>query len=359
MTVQRQYTLPNCNLIVEGLTGGDEMDSLAPLTVVLNTECKFPGIADTLTGGREFLDALVKTVGDYAQSILSGIDYPALEEGAEADPVVLKPGDNHRHLLMATVPDAQGSPVRKTLNLTTVQLFDLMEAIDQLLADSQTLPDMALQVSSLHRRYVRPAEPIAKRVVPAAAGLSALAASAALLFMVPVPEFEPERPRDEQDTAALVEEGTVEGPPQTATPSPGDPVAGQSEAGTEQSASTDAVSAATALSRLTAAPEITDSDQLDQLETELEETLAAEMPSSLSFADPLVYRVALSEDGDLLGYKYENDAALQYVDNTPLPELMFIPVDAGQTSEEPVALFRVTFAPDGEVSAEPLNDSAE
>ncbi|MBE7384226.1 MAG: DUF4335 domain-containing protein [Leptolyngbya sp. SIO1E4] len=369
MTVQRQYTLPNCSLTVEGLSAGDGSDPAAPLTVVLNTECKFPGMTDALTGGREFLDALVKTVSVYAQSVLSGIAAPASEEMSAANSVVLKPGDNHRHQLTAKLADSDGEAVRKTLDLSTVQLFDLMEAVDQLLADAQTLPDMTLQVSPLHRRHARPAEPLAKRVVPVAAGVSALAASAALFFVIPVPETE--ATREERESTALVEEdapgtgtASIETGPTTDAESAGinpaeadAPLSSDADAGA--SPPTDPESAATSLRRLSTAIEITDPDELARLEADLEETLAAELPESIPFEESLVYRVAVSETGDLLGYKYENDAALENVDSTPLPELTFVPVDPAQAVEEPVAQFRITFDPDGEVMAEPIDSDEE
>ncbi|NER82389.1 MAG: DUF4335 domain-containing protein [Leptolyngbya sp. SIO1D8] len=372
MTVQRQYTLPNCSLTVEGLSTGDGTDPTAPLTVVLNTECKFPGITDVLTGGREFLDALIKTVSIYTQSILSGIAYPSLETFTASDSVVLQPGDNHRHQLTAKLADVNGEAVLKTLNLSTVQLFDLVEAVDQLLADTQTLPDMTLQLSPLHRRHVRPAEPLTKRMIPVATGVSALAASAALLFVLPVPESR-EALQEEQESAALLEEGTNTGTANIDTPIGTSPIAEtedfsstaeietdsglETEIGTVQSA--DPVSAAASLSRLETALEITDPDELARLEEDLEEALTAELPEEISFEESLVYRVAVSESGDLLGYKYENDAALENVDSTPLPELTFIPIDPAQAVEEPTAQFRITFDPDGEVMAEPIDPDKE
>jgi hypothetical protein len=76
MTTQRQYTLPNCNLIVEGMTT-DANDPASPLSVVMNVECQLPGATDaTLTGGREFLDHLVAAVSLYAQQLLSGVPQP-------------------------------------------------------------------------------------------------------------------------------------------------------------------------------------------------------------------------------------------------------------------------------------------
>ena len=349
MTVQRQYTLPNCNLKLEGLTAGDEGDPMAPLTVVLNSECTFLGLPDTLSGGRDFLNGLVQTVSDYVQSLLSGVPYPLVAEVSDEHPVALKLGSDRRHHLTAQVVDDQGAPTQKSLELSSVQLFDLMEAIDQLLADTLTLPDMTLQLSSLHRRHARPAEPAAQRALPAAAGLSALAAAAAVLFMVPVPEFEPARPEEEQAEAALVEEGNGAAPAAPDGPPP-EPTA--ATAGEETVA--DPVAAATALGRLGAAPSITDADTLATLQEDLEATLTAALPEALPFEEDLVYRVAVSAAGDILGYKYENEAALINIDSTPLPELTFIPLDAEAAIAEPVAQYEITFTPEGEVEAEPI-----
>ncbi|MEO1095805.1 MAG: DUF4335 domain-containing protein [Cyanobacteria bacterium J06638_28] len=375
MTTQRQYILPNCSLIVEGLVAGDESDITAPLTVVLNTECQFPGIAESLQGGREFLDALIQAVSIYAQTVLSGVvTQPTARSTATLAPVTLTLSEENRHTLAADVTDANGEVTRRTVILNAVQLFDLTEAVDQLLSDSLTLPDVSLQVVPLQRRYIRPAEPMAQRVVPAATGLSALAASAALLFMVPVPEEALERIRETEDEAALVEEAptTADGAPEPTTdgletepsitddaesdaaPTDDAAVDESVDESTTEPALADPLSAATALTRLRRAPEITNVDDLEELQANLESTLAAALPETLDFEESLTYRVAVAEDGDLLGYKYEDDVALTNVDSTPLPELTFIPVNLEQQAEEPVAQFWVTFEPDGEVTAEPI-----
>ena len=307
MTVQRQYTLPNCSLMVEGLSGGNDIDPMAPLTVVLNTEFTFPGITDTLSGGREFLDALAKTVSSYAQSILSGIAYPMVDDMTDDNPVVLKPGANHRHELIAKVADITGGSVRKTLTLSTVQIFDLMEAVDQLLADTQTLPDMTLQLSPLHRRHVRPDEPMAKRVVPPAVGLSALAASAALLFVVPVPDVETRlEEQAERESLSLVEEtpttDTTTGEPPSSEASDDAPASTSDTAaeGALEPPLANAGAAGVALNRLSNAPEITDPEAIAQLEAQVEDTLGEALPETIPFEESLVYRIAVSESGDLL-----------------------------------------------------------
>jgi hypothetical protein len=387
MTVQRQYILPNCNLIIEGLIAGDESDPTSPLTVVLNSEFTFPGTVDRLSGGREFLNAIVKTVSDYAQSLLSGVPYPLEASPSESQPVTLTPTVNQRHQLIATVTDANQQTTQKTVELNSVQLFDLMEAIDQLMADNATLPDMTLQVAPLNRRHARPAEPVTKRVIPAAVGISTLAASAALLFLVPVPEFEP-TPREEEDVSELVEteadnlangDDAADDPPVTAedaaepaiadsedtdTDAPEPPLSEAEEADETEDSFVGPVAAGIALGRLSAADAIADDGLLNDLEAELESKLATALEDladgdELPFEESLTYRIAVSETGDILGYKYENDAALDNIDATPLPTFTFVPVDTDSAVEERVAQFRLTFEPDGTVIAEPIIPDAE
>lgn len=379
MTVQRQYILPHCNLVIEGLIAGDESDPTSPLTVVLNSEFTFPGTSDRLSGGREFLNAIVKTVSDYAQSLLSGVPYPLAESPTETQPVTLTPTAKHHHQLVATVAETDGAPTQKTVELNSVQLFDLMEAVDQLLTDNATLPDLTLQVAPLHRRHTRPAEPVTRRVIPAAVGISTLAAAAALLFLVPVPEFEPTL-REEEEVSELVETeadnlatddsaATADPATSATTDSPDDepPAAEPETVDTEPSGEdefadetvADPIAAGMALGRLSAVDAIADDDLLNDLEAELESKLETALEDladgdDLPFAESLTYRIAVSETGDILGYKYENDAALDYIDATPLPAVTFIPVNVDRAVAERVAQFRLTFEPDGTVMAEPI-----
>ena len=130
------------------------------------------------------------------------------------------------------------------------------------------------------------------------------------------------------------------------------------ETSPDEATAADPIAAGIALGRLATAPAISDADILSELEAELEDSLADALDAEVSFEDDLIYRVAVSESGDILGYKYENDAALTNIDDTPLPELTFIPVDTTETTDEAVAQFLVTFEGDGEVTAEPI-DAAE
>ncbi len=79
------------------------------------------------------------------------------------------------------------------LDLTTVQLFDLVEAVDQFFADSQTLPDLSLRLAPVSKRYSTSNQPLVKQAVPAAVGVSSLAIAAIAFFLVPLPQ--PQEPK--------------------------------------------------------------------------------------------------------------------------------------------------------------------
>lgn len=357
MTVQRQYTLPHCNLVLEGLSA-DANDPLSPLAVLMNAECHLPGATDaTLAGGREFLDSLVAAVSRYGQHLLSGVPYP---DQRTAPPIVeMKPGESaYHHLIVHQQPlgeplsDVNAQPPLD-VKLTTVQFYDLMEAIDQLLADTQTLPDLTARFQAVSRRLVQPTEPIAQRAAPAALGAAVLAAAGLALFFVPPPEFEPTRPESESVSPAESSTNPLETAP---NPAAGDPATDPDDASAELASAT---SAAGDLERLETAPAITDAATLALLQSDVTRRLQEAWADAPRPSGDLAYRMVVSEDGDILGYKYENDLALAEVDNTPLPRLTFVPVDAAEPVREPVAQFLTTFTPDGDVVVEPTNAPSE
>ncbi|MDJ0731178.1 MAG: DUF4335 domain-containing protein [Crocosphaera sp.] len=218
MNIQRQYSLPNCTLILEGLSNGvspsDGRDTRPVLSILVNVECRFLGIPEKLQGGSSFLENLVKTVSEYAQGYLSGIPHPVHTQ-AEEDKVNLETlPDQHLHRLTWYPSFQTDNPVEMTL--TTVQLFDLVESIDQFFADSQTLPDLTLQLQPLSRRYRPPDEPLAQRAIPATLGIASLVVAAFALFFIPSPEIkEPEPDLSAPTTETTPPEDTSsDSPPQ-------------------------------------------------------------------------------------------------------------------------------------------------
>ena len=331
MTVQRQYTLPYCNLILEGIEAV-ATDPYSPMTVLMNAECQFPGVTDTtLTGGREFLDSLVAAVSGYGQHLLSGIARPA----STTPPLVdIKPGDGDYHHLIVRQQSA-GEPSTDAealapldIRLTTVQFYDLMEAVDQLLADSQTLPDLTAQFQAISRRFVKPAEPITQRSIPAVLGAAALATAGLALFFVPPPEIEPSQINRREATESVTPDDT-----------PGDTPGDSNSADTDGSASWED------------APAITDAVVLAQLRRDLRQRLQQGWAADPLPSEAWVYRVAVSETGDILGYKYENDLALESVDRTPLAQVT-IPTLDPDAPRQAVAQFLARFTPTGQVEVE-------
>lgn len=344
MTIQRQYMLPNCNLVLEGLSADATDDPLAPMAMIVNAECQIIGQQGSLKGGRDFLEHLITAVSGYAQEVLSGIAAPERHSKGVHQPVQIKAGEGgYHHLLMwpDTNPSEQSTPLE--IKLTTVQLFDLVEAIDQLLADTQTLPDLTLSLKPLSRRYVKPQEPLVQRATPVAIGVSTLAVASVALFLIPTPKFEPEAAGSGSDSSASTPATTAA----DSTP------ATEPTADAAAPTSSDAASAASALDEAVNAPPITDADTLVELQDQLSRQLRDAWITKPELEDALSYRVAVSANGDIVGFKYENDAALANVDDTPLPKLAYIPLDPTEAAKEPTAQFRVTFTPEGKVEVEP------
>jgi hypothetical protein len=233
------------------------------------------------------------------------------------------------------------------VKLSTVQFYDLMEAVDQLLADTQTLPDLTAQFQAVSRRLVQPTEPITKRAAPAALGAAALAAAGLALFFVPPPKFEPTRPAAESSAPA---ESSGKAPAETASPPPQPPPAEPSSELPPETSD---------LERLGNAPAITDAATIALLQSDVTRRLQEAWADAPRPSGDLAYRMVVSEDGDILGYKYENDLALAEVDNTPLPRLTFVPVEGAAPVGERVAQFMATFTPAGEVVVEPTTQPAE
>ena len=356
MTIQRQYSLPNCKLVLEGLSDpAAAIDPVRPLlSILVNAECHFSGYEQPIGGGREFFDSLAACVSQYAQEFLSGIQHP-IEQGL----VQLQKLDADHHRLTVQ-PQADGSQTQ-SIDLGTVQLFDLVEAIDQFIADPQTLPDFKLALAPLSKRYVASSEPIAQRAAPVAIGLSSLAAAAALLFLIPIPEVrrpEPAGENNSSDTVGQVSPTAAAG--SSPQPSPTDPPIAAETPSPSPTASPIASSPgatpsdAEVTALLNTAPEITSPETVRDLKLSLRDRLDqawAQRPPA--FDERLEYRVAVSEEGDILGFKFVNDASIAHVRETPLLDESYQPIDPNAPNREPIAQMRVVFTPSGVVQVSP------
>lgn len=375
---ERQYSLPNCRLVLQGLNNDGDTSSRPLLSMITNVECYLAGQKTPISGGREFLDSLTSSVSQYAQSYLSGIqNLVRPDRRAQTGLVQLQQVSSNLHRLTVQ-PQGQAAT---EVNLTTVQLFDLVEAVDQFFADAQTVPDLALKLDPLSKRHVAAAEPITKRAAPAAIGLSGLVAAAAVLFMLPVPEVRRPEAEAQNATGAVTNTTPTAGafptdsPNADSSPAPNSSPSnsssdGQSPSATNQSAGID----------IARAPEITDTNELDRLTVQLYDKLDLSWKTKPTFDGELIYRVGVNQDGDIKGYKYGNDAALTYISDTPLADVQFdtpgtsSSPTSGDTSSEPsetnaetpdestsdpLAQFRVVFKSDGVLEVSPWEGQSE
>ncbi len=379
MTIQRQYSLPNCTLILEGLGDLSSFNStdVRPLmTVLINAECHLPGQDKPLTGGRDFLESLTNAVNRYAQEVLHGTQnfhYP--QESTAL--VQLQRLDSNRHRLSvlpegATPGSGIAAQLTRQVDLTTVQLFDLVEAVDQFFADAQTLPDLGLNVKPLSKRYFRNTEAIAKQSVPLGIGVSGLAVASLALFALPVPKINQPNCLQQSQPGC-----TAAAPSQQASPSPtlppttnGSPTSSPTSSpspspttttGAVASPSPSTVATTTPDSAeletvLNSSPEITDAKELESLREKLRQQIDQAWKTRTPVTQDLVYRVGVDKDGAIAGYKPVNPAAVTSVKQTPLLDLLKLPPNGGtRSSTDPLAQYKVVFTSSGVVEVAPWN----
>lgn len=342
MNVQRQYSLPNCKLVLEGPAEGSGARPL--VSSVDKVECYFSGYEKPLAGGREFLESLVSGVSDYAQEYLSGIPHLTHRLRQTSHRLVeLKRVDKNLHRLMVQPQINDGAALSITpqqLDLTTVQLFDLVEAIDQLYADGQTMPGLVSNLSPLPKRYVAAQKPIAKRAAAPALGISGLAISAVALFFVPAPEVQ--RPQ-----TSSTSQSTQTAEPTSASP----PAPGGTPPSPAASAAADEVGVA-----LDNALPVTDLVEQDRLKASLYNKIDQAWKTTPTFTKALEYRVGVATNGAVVGYKFISSEAVQYKQEVPLLELLQVPPtssETGDASSEAIAQFRVIFEPNGTLEVSP------
>ena len=185
-------------------SGGEAPSANQDLNIILNARCQFLATNQSLEGGRAFLEALAKAVNVYAQACLSGLHHPSETKGDNGEWAELTPLDGQALHRLTWHPPLDESSEAIAVDLTTVELFDLVEAVDQFIADRHTLPDFSLTLEPLSRRHRQPDEPFVQRLIPAMLGAFSLAIFATLLYWWPVPEKrEPEV--DQSPTPGLVE----------------------------------------------------------------------------------------------------------------------------------------------------------
>ncbi|NER26299.1 MAG: hypothetical protein F6J89_01205 [Symploca sp. SIO1C4] len=113
--------------------------------------------------------------------------------------------------------------------------------------------------------------------------------------------------------------------------------------------------------RPTLGKQITQATVIDDLQSKLYERINEKWDKKSTYTQDLIYRVAVTEDVEIVDYQPTNQAAWDYVKQTPIEGLLN-PKAAGIGSkenglvpQEPLAQFRVMFKPDGDLEVTSLN----
>ncbi|MBN4006032.1 DUF4335 domain-containing protein [Nostoc sp. LPT] len=362
MNIQRKYSLPNCTLLLEGLsdvTRAAQFQEMRPeLSILVNAECYLSGYNQPLTGGREFFESLVRAVSGYAQEFLSTVPNPQAHN-QESELVEFQKIDGNLHRLIIhseSAPEgfdhsnnSKRPPIE--IDLNTVQLFDLVEAVDQFFADSQTLPELSLELQPVTRRYGGASQAVIRQAVPAAVGVSSLAVAAIAFNLIPPPQIRIPQPKPDEQTSSTTKSlnppaSPAATPIAAATPTP-PPTANEKPAVKDLEA------------LLNTVPEITDPSQLRALNRQVYNQIHPAWTKRSGLQQDLIYRLGVAADGAIVGYKAVNKEANQGVGQTPLPNLLYNPANRAPISNEPIAQFRIVFTTNGVLQVSPWRGYAK
>jgi Domain of unknown function (DUF4335) len=322
MTIRRQYSLPNCTLVLDGLSDSNSNpgipDSRPLMSSLFNAECHFVGHEQPLFGGRDFLTSLVATVSNYAQEFLSGIPHPVQPALANSLVTLVKGDRENVHHLQATLDtsgsNSTGKPTQ--VDLSTVQLFDLLEAIDQFLADQRTLPDIMIPLQPISRAF---AQPISAQAVPAGLGLASLIVASLIGYALPIPQVSAPKST----------------PPSVATPTTPKPTSAPP-------APTSSVPNKTGI--------ITEATQIGFLERKLQRDLNQNWQKRDLIKQPANFQVNVNQDGQIVSYQATAPTNLAQSVLTPLPKLSTENKDPNQA----IGNFNVAFNPTGAIKISPV-----
>jgi hypothetical protein len=178
------YGQQSCRLQLEGfpdVSAGHAPDALGIITSwTLDWAGRPP-----LEGQRDHLAALINVVLPYARYLMSGVSRPF---GTAPQPVEISPAGPGQHRLVLRSSQSGVGPLE--VHLDDAELADLVRVLDSLRLD----PRLHLQpplsepvVQPLRRRELRQAEPLAQRLAAPVGGLAAVALTAGLSSLAPLP----------------------------------------------------------------------------------------------------------------------------------------------------------------------------
>ncbi|BAB76279.1 all4580 [Nostoc sp. PCC 7120 = FACHB-418] len=238
-----------------------------------------------------------------------------------------------------------------------MQLFDLVEAVDQFFADTQTLPELSLELQPVTRRYGGASQLVLKQAVPATIGVSSLAVAAIAFSLIPAPQIRVPEPKPEEQTNSNT---PTTNPTPASTTTPIAAATPTATAVTIPEATPTATPAATTQptvkdleALLNTVTEITDPSQLRALNRQVWNQIEPAWNSRSAVKENLIYRVGVAADGAIVGYKAVNQGANAGIELTPLPNLLYNPANRPPIANEPIAQFKVVFTNNGVLEVSP------
>jgi Domain of unknown function (DUF4335) len=367
MSIRRQYSLPNCTLILDGISDGQRTNEARPLmSTLVNAECHISGQKKPLTGGMEFFQQLITAVSNYTQELLSKVvNTPTAQQVGK---VRLEKGQEHR----LTAQSEQGEV---DWQLSTVQLFDLTEAIDQFLADGSTLPTLLVGIQPAPRAAKGA---VSAQAAPIGLGLSGLAATALAFYLVPAPtkitlpdpaantaavsktSDKPVKSNDKSSTPATSPAGAKQSVPVTSpvTSPSSSPVSSPSNSPPASPSPTSTSSSTPAASKKPVERSAVESKvnenptQVAFIERKLRREISQKWEDRKGISNKLDYTLTADEEGKIVSYVPKNPVAESKKDIIPLSKMVPADAEKAETSESPgkkTADFSVSFTPNGAI----------
>ncbi|PHV63322.1 DUF4335 domain-containing protein [Cyanobacterium aponinum] len=186
-SIERQYMSPNCVLSLQGFSEeSDNQEAISVMSVLTLAKCQIIGNSTTLQGGLTFLEHLLHAVSSYTHDLLSGLNHPVESKDKNDYIYLTNLEDKKRHLLIWQKEKGQTDD-QLELELTTVQLFDLLDALDQLYQDPLTLPQLKDEIKPLSRRHRQAEVSFVEQSTPATLGFVGFTLAAIALFFIPNP----------------------------------------------------------------------------------------------------------------------------------------------------------------------------
>jgi Domain of unknown function (DUF4335) len=184
--IERQYITPNCTLLLEGFSDSNDEQNSFIMSVLTQAQCQIIGSPHKLKGGITFFEHLTKAISAYTQGLLSGLNHP-WEINETSDYIEIKKSeDKNRHLLIWQ-SEKDNHEDKLEIELSTIQLFDLQDAIDQFYNDEYTLPQIQDELKPLSRRHRQAEVSLVEQSTPAALGFVSFSLAAILMFIIPNP----------------------------------------------------------------------------------------------------------------------------------------------------------------------------